>query len=201
MLAAETTGLTLALDQWVLSRGCADLGRLRSAGVHGDIYLSVNLSAQNIGAAPLDELVPRVSMSAGWPVSQLVLEVTESALMTDPDSAAERLERLRRLGVSIAVDDFGTGYSSLAYLKRLPVSVLKIDRSFVEQLTTDPDSLAIAKTIVELARGLGLRTIAEGIETREQADAMCSLGCVSGQGYLWSAAVSPDELTTLDFRA
>lgn len=201
VLAAEATGLTLALDRWVLTRGCADLGRLRSAGVVGDIYLSVNLSAQNIGATPLDELVPLVAIEAGWPASKLVLEVTESALMTDPGSATERLERLRQLGVSIAVDDFGTGYSSLVYLKRLPVSVLKIDRSFIEQVTTDPDSLAIAKTIVELARGLGLRTIAEGIETQEQADAMCSLGCVSGQGYLWSAAVSPEDLATLDLEA
>jgi diguanylate cyclase (GGDEF)-like protein/PAS domain S-box-containing protein len=198
VLAAEATGLTLALDQWVLTRGCADLGGLRSSGVLGDIYLSVNLSAQNIVATPLDELVPRIAEDAGWPASQLVLEVTESAIMTDPESAAERLERLRELGVSIAVDDFGTGYSSLAYLKRLPVSVLKIDRSFVEQVTTDPDSLAIATTIVELARGLGLRTIAEGIETAEQADAMCGLGCVSGQGYLWSAAVSLEDLATLD---
>src|SRR3954453_20976716 len=201
VLAAEGTGLTLALDEWVLSRGCADLAGLRSAGVHGDLYLSVNLSTQNIGATSLDELVPQVAEAAGWPTSRLVLEVTESAIMTDHGSAAECLERLREHGVSIAVDDFGTGYSSLADLKRLPVSLLKIDRSFIEQVTTDPESLAIVGTIVELARGLGLRTIAEGIETREQADAMCELGCASGQGFLWSPAVSPEDLATLDVGA
>jgi diguanylate cyclase (GGDEF)-like protein/PAS domain S-box-containing protein len=201
VLAAEGTGLTLALDEWVLSRGCADLAGLRSAGVHGDLYLSVNLSTQNIGATSLDELVPQVAEAAGWPTSRLVLEVTESAIMTDHGSAAECLERLREHGVSIAVDDFGTGYSSLADLKRLPVSLLKIDRSFIEQVTTDPESLAIVGTIVELARGLGLRTIAEGIETQEQADAMCELGCVSGQGFLWSPAVSLEDLAALDLGA
>jgi diguanylate cyclase (GGDEF)-like protein/PAS domain S-box-containing protein len=200
VLAAETSGLTGALDQWVLTRGCTDLAGLRSAGVQNDLYLSVNLSAQNIGATQLDELVPRIAEAAGWPVTQLVLEVTESAIMSDRGSAAECLGRLRERGVSIAVDDFGTGYSSLAYLKTLPVSVLKIDRSFTEQVTNDPASLAIARTIVELARGLGLRTVAEGIETQEQADAVCELGCASGQGYLWSPAVPLDRLAELDFR-
>jgi EAL domain-containing protein (putative c-di-GMP-specific phosphodiesterase class I) len=121
--------------------------------------------------------------------------------MTDPESAAVLLERLRDRGVSIAVDDFGTGYSSLAYLKRLPVSVLKIDQSFIEQVTTDADSLAIVTAIVDLARGLGVRTIAEGIETREQADAMRDLGCICGQGYLWSPAVPLAELAGLLGRA
>jgi diguanylate cyclase (GGDEF)-like protein/PAS domain S-box-containing protein len=199
VVAAESSGLTLALDEWVLTRGCADLAGLRSAGVPDDLYLSVNLSAQNFGATPLDELVPRVADAAGWPASHLVLEVTESAIMTEPESATLCLERLHELGVSIAVDDFGTGYSSLAYLTKLPVGVLKVDRSFTEQVTTDPDSLAIARTIVELARGLGLRTIAEGIETQEQADTMCGLGCASGQGYLWSPAVSLETLAALDF--
>jgi diguanylate cyclase (GGDEF)-like protein/PAS domain S-box-containing protein len=199
VLAAESSGLTAALDQWVLTRGCTDLAGIRSAGVRGDVYLSVNLSAQNIGGTQLDELVPRVAEAAGWPVGQLVLEVTESAIMSDHGSAADCLGRLRDLGVSIAVDDFGTGYSSLAYLKSLPVSVLKIDRSFTDQVTTDPASLAIARTIVELARGLGLHTVAEGIETQEQADAMCRLGCASGQGYLWSPAIALEDLARLDF--
>jgi diguanylate cyclase (GGDEF)-like protein/PAS domain S-box-containing protein len=199
--AAEATGLTFALDQWVLAKACADLAGLRAEQGHDDIYLSVNLSAQNIGATPLDDLVPQVVGSTGWPASQLVLEVTESSIMTDPESAAVLLERLRDRGVSIAVDDFGTGYSSLAYLKRLPVSVLKIDQSFIEQVTTDADSLAIVTAIVDLARGLGVRTIAEGIETREQADAMRDLGCICGQGYLWSPAVPLAELAGLLGRA
>jgi diguanylate cyclase (GGDEF)-like protein/PAS domain S-box-containing protein len=192
--AAEATGLTYALDTWVLDRACTDLAGLRDRGVLADIALSVNLSAQSIGTTPLDELVAEVTGRSGWPADQLTLEVTESAIMTDPEPAAVLLDVLRRRGVSIAVDDFGTGYSSLAYLKRLPVSILKIDRSFVDQVTTDADSLAIVTSIVDLARGLGLRTIAEGIEHREQAVAMLRLGCTGGQGFLFGAAVPLEEL-------
>jgi diguanylate cyclase (GGDEF)-like protein/PAS domain S-box-containing protein len=195
--AAEATGLTYALDQWVLGRACSDLAGLRDRGVHRDIALSVNLSAQNIGATPLDELVAEVTRHSGWPADQLTLEVTESAIMTDPATAARLLDVLRRRGVSIAVDDFGTGYSSLAYLKKLPVSILKIDRSFVDQVTTDADSLAIVTSIVDLARGLGLRTIAEGIERLDQATAMQELGCAGGQGFLFSPAVPLEELAGL----
>src|SRR3954451_1071409 len=195
--AAEATGLTYSLDQWVLSRACADLAGLRERGVHPDIALSVNLSAQNIGATPLDELGAEVTGRSGRAAAQLTLEVTESAIMTDPATAAVLLDVLRRRGVSVAVDDFGTGYSSLAYLKKLPVSILKIDRSFIDQVTTDADSLAIVTSIVDLARGLGLRTIAEGIEHREQAVAMQRLGCTGGQGFLFGPAVPLEELETL----
>jgi EAL domain-containing protein (putative c-di-GMP-specific phosphodiesterase class I) len=195
--AAESTGLSSALDQWVLARACSDLAGLAADPRDDELYLSVNLSAQNIGATPLDELVPRLVASTGWPASRLVLEVTESTIMTDPESAAVLLDRLRNQGVSVAVDDFGTGYSSLAYLKRLPVGILKIDQSFVKQATTDADSLAIVTAIVDLARGLGLRTIAEGIERPEQAEAMRALGCVCGQGFLWSPAVPLGDLASL----
>ena len=199
--AAESTGLTFALDEWVLGRACAELASLRSAGIHPDIHLSVNLCAQNIGATSLDELVRQVSESSGWPAGQLTVEVTESALMTDPESAAELLGILRDLGVSVAVDDFGTGYSSFAYLQRLPVSVLKIDPSFVDSVTTDSDSLAIATSIIDLARGLGLHTVAEGIETPEQARVMRDLGCTRGQGYLWSPAIPLGALGDFAFQA
>jgi diguanylate cyclase (GGDEF)-like protein/PAS domain S-box-containing protein len=199
--AVEATGLTFALDEWVLRKACADLASLRAAGVPTDLRLSVNLSAQNIGTTPLDELVAELDVSSGWPARQLTLEVTESALMTDPESAAKLLRILRERGVRVAVDDFGTGYSSLAYLQRLPVSVLKIDQSFVDSVTTDSDSLAIARSIVDLARGLGLRTVAEGIETPEQAAVMRELGCTGGQGYLWSPAIPLEALAEFVSRA
>jgi len=192
--AAESMGMQFALDEWVLRSACEEIANVRPGSVPPDAYLSVNVSAGNIGAMPLDELVLRTVDATGWPAQRLTLEVTESAIMADAESAVTLLTRLRELGVAIAVDDFGTGYSSLAYLKRLPVSVLKIDRSFVDQVTVDPDSLAIATSIVDLSRALGLRTVAEGIETPEQAAVMLGLGCRNGQGYLWSPAVPVEDL-------
>jgi diguanylate cyclase (GGDEF)-like protein/PAS domain S-box-containing protein len=192
--AAESMGMLFALDEWVLRKASEELAQARPGAIPADAYLSVNVSAGNIGAMPLDDLVVRTVEATGWPAHRLVLEVTESAIMADAESAVRLLTRLRELGVAIAVDDFGTGYSSLAYLKRLPVSVLKIDRSFVDQVTVDPDSLAIATSIVDLSRALGLRTVAEGIETPDQAAAMLRLGCTNGQGYLWSPAVPVEDL-------
>ncbi|QWZ07360.1 EAL domain-containing protein [Nocardioides panacis] len=130
-------------------------------------------------------------------MGQLTLEVTEGVLMSDTGAAAAVLARLRELDVSVAIDDFGTGYSSLAYLKRLPVATLKVDRSFVEQVPGDPESCAIARSITDLARALSLTTVAEGIETQAQADYMRRLGCTRGQGFLWSPAVPPLELEDL----
>ncbi|QNN55214.1 EAL domain-containing protein [Nocardioides mesophilus] len=130
-------------------------------------------------------------------MDQLSLELTESTLMNDPEAAATVLAQLRVLDVSVAIDDFGTGYSSLAYLQRLPVATLKVDRTFVEHVPGDPDSCAIARSITDLARALSLTTVAEGIETHDQADYMRQLGCTWGQGYLWSPAVSRTELETL----
>lgn len=200
VLAADERGMSFELDAWVLRRACQDLAALAADGLCAGIYLAVNVSARNIAGADFRDLVDDTVATTGWPAGRLTLEVTESAIMADPESARSSLATLRAEGVAIAIDDFGTGYSSLAYLRRLPVSLLKIDRSFVDQVDVDAESLAIARSIIELAGALGLRTIAEGIETTEQAAIMLSLGCATGQGYLWSPAVPPQDFVGLTRR-
>jgi len=200
VLASDERGMSFELDAWVLRRACREMAALTAGGAFARLYLAVNVSARNISGTEFRTLVEDTVGTTGWPTRQLILEVTESAIMVDPESARDSLAALRAAGVSIAIDDFGTGYSSLAYLQRLPVAVLKIDRSFVDQVDVDPDSLAIARSIVELAGALGLHTVAEGIETAEQAAIMLSLGCTTGQGYLWSPAVPARDLIGLDFR-
>jgi EAL domain-containing protein (putative c-di-GMP-specific phosphodiesterase class I) len=173
------------------------MAQLKDRGVATDLTLAVNLSAQSVAGSRLPHMVGDVSRLTGWPLRQLTLEITEDVLMSDTQAAAVVLAQLREQDVSIAIDDFGTGYSSLAYLTRLPVATLKVDRSFVENVPADPESCAIARSIIDLARALALTTIAEGIETTAQADYMRELGCTRGQGYLWSPAVSQAELEEL----
>lgn len=194
---AHAIGLAERLDLCVLRRACADMADLRSRGIGPDLTLAVNLSAQSVSGSGLPQAVSDASRVTGWPLAQLTLEITEGALMDDSEAAATVLARLREIDVSIAIDDFGTGYSSLAYLKRLPVGTLKVDRSFVEHVPVDLESSAIARSIIDLARALSLSTVAEGIETQAQADHMRQLGCIRGQGYLWSPAVSPAKLERL----
>ena len=126
-----------------------------------------------------------------------MVELTESDAVEDVDAARATLQRLRDAGVHVAIDDFGTGYSSLAYLKRLPVDRIKIDRLFVDAITSSADDLAIVASIVELSRAVGASVIAEGIETRQQLGLLKRLGCQAGQGWLWSRAVPPSELPRL----
>jgi diguanylate cyclase (GGDEF)-like protein/PAS domain S-box-containing protein len=194
---ARAIGLAERLDVCVLQRACVDMADLRSRGVGPDIALAVNLSAQSVEGSGLSRVVRDVGRLTGWPLRQLTLELTEGVLMSDTKAAATVLASLRELDVSIAIDDFGTGYSSLAYLQRLPVATLKVDRSFVEHVPADPGSCAIARSIIDLAGALSLTTVAEGIETQAQADYMQQLGCTRGQGYLWSPAVSPGKLEEL----
>ncbi len=192
---AEQTGLVVELDRWVLPRACHDAAAMRAAGVlPPDAYVAVNVSARSLGDFDLEALVRTAADQAGLPYGALVVEVTESGVMDDPDNARVLLGRLRELGVAVAIDDFGTGYSSLAYLRLLPVATLKVDRGFVTHLSQTPDALAIVAAILDLSRALGLSTVAEGIETAEDLALLHGLGCRAGQGFLWSAAVSPEEL-------
>jgi diguanylate cyclase (GGDEF)-like protein/PAS domain S-box-containing protein len=192
--AADAMGLSLALDRWVINRACADMVRLRRRGDIGALRLSVNVSARSFSTPGLGQIVDSITTDSGWPAGDLILEVTESAVMTDAPYAVAALNDLKEQGIAIAIDDFGTGYSSLAYLKRLPVSILKIDQSFVDQVTVDCDSRAIVTSIIQLATALGLDTVGEGIETSEQATTMVRLGCSVGQGWLWSPAVPASRL-------
>jgi len=192
---AEQSGLIATLDHWVIRRACRDASAMRKSGaLPVDAYVGVNLSARNVGDDTLEAVVRRAAEDAGLPLEVLVLEVTESGMMNDPEKARIQLESLRAMGARIAIDDFGTGYSSLAYLRRFPVSTLKIDRSFVANISNDPDNLAIVAAIIEMARALGLVTVAEGIETPAELASLTELGCQAGQGYLWSPAVPPEGL-------
>ena len=195
---AEETGLVDVLDAWVLRRACSDGARMRAIGVLPQgAYIAVNASAAHLSQPGFEATVKAALVETGFPACALVLEVTESAVMRDPDVVQLVLERLHSLGVSIAIDDFGTGYSSLAYLSRFPVATLKIDRGFVEKLTHSADDRAIVTAIADLARALKLETTAEGIETFSELALLQGLGCQAGQGFLWSRALPLRSLADL----
>ncbi|MBB4693782.1 putative bifunctional diguanylate cyclase/phosphodiesterase [Paractinoplanes abujensis] len=191
---AERTGLIYDIGLHVLERACTDM-----AGVPGSPYVSVNLSPRQLQTPSLVHDVLTVVRRSGLAPDRLVLEVTESAIV-DEQSGLATLHELRSHGIRIAVDDFGTGYSSLHYLTRLPVDILKIDRSFVAELDGTPTGAAIAEAVIRLAQVLRLRTIAEGIETAEQARELLALGCHTGQGYLYSPPRPLAEALTAETR-
>ncbi len=188
---AERYGWTVELDRLVMRTACADLARMRAEGL--DLrYVSVNVSPSTPGGR-LRELAADALRLSALPASALMLEVTENTVMEDADTAIRWLQQLRAHGIAIAVDDFGTGYSSLARLHRLPLHVLKVDRSFVQAAQRERGALEITRSIVLLAKTFGLRTVAEGVETEDQARVVREIGCDLAQGYLWSPAVPPDE--------
>ncbi|MDX6562621.1 MAG: hypothetical protein QOD65_2435, partial [Gaiellales bacterium] len=182
---AEETGLIVPIGAWVLNEACRLALPLFALVPGRPLSVCVNLSARQLADPTLIEMVRDALADTGFPAQRLCLEITESALMSDPRAALPILNDLKALGVRLAVDDFGTGYSSLSYLKRLPVDVLKIDRSFVESIASDPDDEAIAQAVIALARSLRLDVVAEGIETPEQLETLHRLGCVRGQGFLF----------------
>ncbi|MFN2540050.1 MAG: putative bifunctional diguanylate cyclase/phosphodiesterase, partial [Mycobacteriales bacterium] len=192
---AEETGLIVPLGEWVLEQACEQLVAWHRDAPH--LTMAVNLSGVQLGRADFVARVADVLTRTGVDRSVLSLEVTESVLMRDAEEALWVLGALKSLGVRISVDDFGTGYSSLTYLKRFPVDVLKIDRSFVDGLGSDADDLAIVQAIQALATSLGMDTIAEGIETAVQRDVLLSLGCRRAQGYLFAQPGPAAETTAL----
>jgi diguanylate cyclase (GGDEF)-like protein len=159
--------------------------------------LAVNISAHGIADQELVQAVRTTAQAARLPLTVLELEVTETALQMDSPAAHAVLTALRDLGVGIALDDFGTGYSSLINIRELPVTTIKIDRTFVQSIASRPDDLAVVASVVELARAIGLRTVAEGVETAEQLALLRRLGCEGAQGYFWSKALGRDELAVL----
>lgn len=195
LAAVSSAGLQAAFDDALLQRACAELAKLiHTHQVPGETYVSVNVGFDDLRGRPLDERVMEVLAASGLRPENLIIEVTESAMMTDMASSITRLQRLSDMGVRIAVDDFGTGYSSLAYLQKLPVHIVKIDRSFVADLPDEGNSGVIIKSITALARALGLNIIAEGVETPGQARALVTMGCRRAQGFLWSRPVPLAEL-------
>jgi diguanylate cyclase (GGDEF)-like protein len=190
---AEHTGLIRPLTLSVLEAALTQCAAWRAGGIEVDV--AVNLSVRTLHDPEFPGDVARLLAGAGLPPSVLVLEITESMLMADPVRAMETASRLHAMGVRLSIDDFGTGYSSLAYLKQLPVDELKIDRSFVMDMNTNPNDLVIVRSAIDLARNLGLTVVAEGVEDAATWDALRSLSCDQGQGYFLSRPVPGDELT------
>ena len=192
---AEEAGLIERIGEFVLYQACAQLVAWERNGLPG-IRMSVNLSALQLLRDELTQHLCEVLAEFKLTPQQLELELTESVLMANPELAIHTLDRLHSLGVSIAIDDFGTGYSSLSYLKRLPIDTLKIDRSFVGDITTDPDDEAITKTIISMAHSLDLNVVAEGVETLEQLEYLHEHGCDAIQGHWLSPPLPPEVCFT-----
>jgi EAL domain-containing protein (putative c-di-GMP-specific phosphodiesterase class I) len=182
---AEETGMILPLGEWILETACRDVHAINQR-LGLELSVAVNLSARQFQYGRIPELLERVLASTGLPAHLLDLEITESMVMQDVDLVIATMHAIRERGVTLAIDDFGTGYSSLAYLKLFPIGTLKIDRSFVKDIETDPDDANICDVTVLLAHKLGLGVVAEGVETEGQLNYLLSIGCDQIQGYLIS---------------
>jgi diguanylate cyclase (GGDEF)-like protein/PAS domain S-box-containing protein len=193
---AEDTGLIVPIGEWVLRETCRQLKAWQAQGLAA-VRVSVNLSARQFREAGLAETIGRVLSECEVAADALALEITESAIMHDPESTCTILEKLHAMGIHLSVDDFGTGYSSLGYLKRFPIDSLKIDKSFVRDITTDPDDAAIAQAVIQLAHNLGIKVVAEGVETEAQLAFLKRRGCDAIQGYLFSKPLPAAALTCL----
>ncbi len=189
---AEQTGLIQPLTLWVLNAALRQSVAYADKGI--DLNIAVNLSPRNLSDAQLPELVSRAMVTWGAEPSRLILEITENAIMEDPAHCLEILSRLSDMGISIAIDDFGTGYSSLAYLKKLPVNELKIDKSFVMNMIEGKDDAMIVRSVIELARNFGLKAVAEGVENQQAWEMLTELRCDDAQGYYMSPPLPVEKL-------
>jgi len=204
----EETGLIKTVSPWVLKEACAQLKTWQAMGFEVP-YVSVNLSAHDFQDPDLPQVVREILAEVGVEPGMLELEVTESVVMTDTDAGLVTLNELKSMGIRLALDDFGTGYSSLTYLQKLPVDVLKIDRSFVSDISKNPDNAAIVRSTIDLAHGLGLVVVAEGVEDQDILDLLETMGCETAQGFFvgrpmagddvipWLAALAPGRLARL----
>jgi diguanylate cyclase (GGDEF)-like protein len=190
---AEYSGLIVEIGEWVLREACTELLRLRAAG-HTAFTMSVNVSQVQLRHPHFLDMLRRALDDTGAPPDFIELEITESMAMEEPAALVEKLAHVKRTGVSIAIDDFGTGFSSLSHLQRLQVDRLKIDRTFVTEITGSARGSSIAQMVVQLGRNLGLSVIAEGVEDERQAQILRELGCPLAQGYLYSRPLSPENL-------
>jgi EAL domain-containing protein (putative c-di-GMP-specific phosphodiesterase class I) len=195
---AEESGLILPIGDWGLSEACAQIQKWCREDIrHSSLRVLVNLSARQFSRPGLADHVEALLVQFGLSSRQLGLEMTESSLIPNIRIALEVLASLRRLGISLLMDDFGTGYSSLNHLHSFPFDVLKIDRSFVSRMTEGDQPMQIVRTIIELARVLGMDVVAEGIETPKQYLLLRQLGCRFGQGYLFARPMSAEAATQL----
>jgi len=194
---AEETGLIVPIGLWVLETACVQLNAWQHDALTRDLTLAVNVSAKQFHQADFVAQVQRVLLESGAKPSLLKLELTESTVLENVQDTITRMHEIKMLGVSFSMDDFGTGYSSLQYLKRLPLDQIKIDRSFVIDITSDPNDAAIVQAIIVMAEALGLNVIAEGVETEVQRDFLDKHGCHAFQGYLYSRPVIVGEFEAL----
>lgn len=193
---AEETGLILPIGDWVLREACRQAREWRDAFPDAPV-VTVNLSACQLREPGFAGRVAAVLAETGLAPDGLILEITESVLMTDSPTVIARLKELKALGVGLAVDDFGSGYSSLTYLRAFPVDIVKVDKSFVDDVASDPEAAQLAHAIIELGRTLHLSTVAEGIETMEQWEVMQASACALGQGYLFARPLEAGAMTSL----
>jgi EAL domain-containing protein (putative c-di-GMP-specific phosphodiesterase class I) len=193
---AEESDLIHPLGEFALTQSCRQARRWERSG-YGPLRIAVNISARQFRNPGFVPAVERALRAADLDPGRLDLELTEGVLVEKREEAVEILQRLKALGVKIAVDDFGTGYSSLSYLSRLPLDCLKIDRSFVNRVHEHGHDAAIAEAVISLAHSLGLRVVAEGVETTEQMGFLSAHGCDEGQGHLYSPAVRAEVMASL----
>jgi diguanylate cyclase (GGDEF)-like protein/PAS domain S-box-containing protein len=188
---AEDSGMVVQIGDWMLRAVCRQIRQWQGEGL--TLPVAVNVSARQFQQADLPDLVVSVLSETQVPARLLEIELTESAVMHDAEASVVALERLKSFGVQISIDDFGTGYSSLSYLKRLPLDVLKIDQSFVRDISSDPNDAAIVRAIITLARSLGMKVIAEGVETEAQLAFLNAYGCQYAQGYMFGQPMPAEE--------
>jgi diguanylate cyclase (GGDEF)-like protein len=192
---AERTGLIIPLTLWVLHQSLLQCRAWNEMGI--DTCIAVNLSMWNLEAQELPHQIAGLTKSVGIPADRLELEITESAIMGDPKRTMRTLQLIRDLGVRFTIDDFGTGYSSLAHLRKLPVTGIKIDKSFVQNMESDRDNAVIVRSIIDLGHNLGLKVTAEGVETREAKEMLVGFECDEAQGYYYSYPIPAHEIAQL----
>jgi EAL domain-containing protein (putative c-di-GMP-specific phosphodiesterase class I) len=197
---AEETGLIVPIGRWVLAEACRRAVDLQQD--HPGVHMAVNLSARQVQRPEIVDDVREILVSTGLEPELLILEITESVMMQDMELSILRLRDLKALGVQLAIDDFGTGYSSLNYVRRFPVDILKVDKSFIDGVSESGESSALTAAVIELAGILSLKPVAEGIERADQLERLLELHCDLGQGYFFAKPLPPEELKhMLDERA
>ena len=190
---AEDTGTIIELDRIVMNKAISQFSKWKDDGIKVG-KLSINLATKQLQENDLIEFINKLLMDNNCKAEDIELEITESCIMNNPKQSINMLNTISNLGISLAVDDFGTGYSSLAYLKKLPIDKLKIDKSFIDELPFDLEDVAISKTIIDLSKNLNLKIIAEGVENEVQKDFLIKNGCNDIQGYLFSRPLAANDM-------
>ena len=193
---AEETGQIQAIGEWILRQACLQGAKWINNG-YKPLIISVNLSAKQLRQSNLQQIIKNILKETGMPVQYLGIELTESAIILEPDMALDRLNKIKSLGIKLSLDDFGTGYSSLSYLKRFPIDTLKIDRAFIKDIKTDHEDATLVKAIIAMGHGLGMDIIAEGVELQEQLEFLGANACDAIQGFLFSKPLPANEIEPL----